>query len=233
MADTQNHVIRRVDPAGDVTTIAGSPGNKGSADGVGFGASEFNAPIGITADSAGNLYVGDSGNDIVRKITAAGVVTTIAGQVGVTGNANGNGSGAQFNEPNGTAADNAGNVYVADLVNRVIRKITSSGDVSTLAGTNSLQGTNDGLGGAARFTSPTALATDSSNNLYVADQGGDSIRMITPDGDVTTFAGQRQSDLETERRRRRSGAPAMVHRVSRWIPRATSTSATPATRPFV
>ena len=190
VADTQNQVIRRVSPAGEVTTIAGTPDKSGSTDGVGGGAAQFNGLVGLSSDIAGNLYVGDSGNQTVRKITAAGVVTTIAGQVGVTGNTNGNGTNALFNAPEGTAADGTGNVYVADFVNRVIRKITTNGDVSTFAGSDSQQGTNDGVGGVARFTSPVALATDQSNNVYVADQGGDTIRMIAPDGTVTTFAGK-------------------------------------------
>ncbi len=190
VADTQNYAIRRVDPLGIVTTIAGTPGNKGSTDGVGFGSAQFNGPIGLSADSSGNLYVGDAGNETIRMVTPAALTTTLAGQVGVTGSSNGTGSGAQFHQPSGTAVDGAGNVYVADSLNRVIRKIAPGGMVSTFAGSTSQQGTNDGVGGAARFMSPVALAVDQTNNVYVADQGGNTIRFITPDGTVSTLAGQ-------------------------------------------
>lgn len=190
IGDTFNHTIRKVTAAGVVTTIAGSPGNKGYADGVGTAQSaQFNTPLGLSMDSNGNLYIADSSNDTIRKITPAGIVTTFAGQVGITGSANLTGTAASFNQPASTAVDSHGNIYVADLVNRTIRKITSGGTVSTFAGTTSQQGTNDGVGGAAKFMSPQAVAVDSSDNIYVADQGGHTIRKITSDGTVTTLAG--------------------------------------------
>ena len=172
-----------------MTTIAGTPGNKGSTDGVGFGSAQFNSPIGLSADSSGNLYVGDAGNQTIRMVTPTALTTTLAGQVGVTGSLNGTGTGAQFHQPSGTAVDTAGNVYVADSLNRVIRKISPGGLVSTFAGNSSQQGTNDGVGGAARFINPVALAVDQTNNVYVTDQGGNTIRFITPDGTVSTLAG--------------------------------------------
>src|SRR3989442_1463480 len=160
VADTQNQVIRRITPAGVVTTIAGSAGKHGNVDGVGMGAAQFNSPIGLSVDSAGNLYVGDSANQTIRKVTSAAAVTTLAGQVGVTGSANGTGSGASFNGPQGTSVDSAGNVYVADNGNRTIRKITTGGAVTTFAGSTGLQGTNDGVGSVARFRQPVSLAVD-------------------------------------------------------------------------
>jgi sugar lactone lactonase YvrE len=190
VSDTQNHTIRKITPAGVVTTVAGTPGEPGYADGVGTAeAPQFNGPIGVAADTAGNLYVSDTGNQTIRKITPAGVVTTLAGQVGVTGHANGTGGSAQFHGPNGTAVDSAGNIYVADEGNRIIREITPGGAVSTLAGSPGLQGTNDGVGSAARFDQPVAVAVDSAANVYVADEGGDTIREITSGGVVTTLAG--------------------------------------------
>src|SRR5262245_4845276 len=132
IGDTFNHTIRRITPDGNVTTIAGSAGNKGYGDGVGNAqAPRFHSPIGISADSAGNLYVADNGNQTIRKVTSAAVVTTLAGKVGVIGSANGASSVATFHNPNGTAVDSAGNVYVGDAVNRTIRKITTDGVVST------------------------------------------------------------------------------------------------------
>ncbi len=190
VADTQNQTIRQISPAGVVTTIAGRPGNQGNVDGFGQGAAQFNAPIGISVDNEGNLYVGDTSNDTIRKIDPDGTVSTLAGQPGVTGSSNGIGSGALFKNPEGTAVDAAGNIYVADDLNRTIRKITPGGDVSTLAGKPGTQGTNDGTGSAASFNQPVATwRLDSATNVYVVDPGADTIRKITPDGAVTTLAG--------------------------------------------
>ena len=190
VGDTFNHTIRKITPAGLVTTIAGTAGNKGYADGVGTAeAPQFNSPIGLSSDSAGNLYLADNGNETIRKVSAAGVVTTLAGQVGIKGSVNGTGTNALFNSPHSTVVDSAGNVFVSDGVNRTIRKITPGGAVTVFTGSTSLQGTNDGLGGAARFTQPMGLAIDSADNLYVADQGGNTIRKITPGALVTTLAG--------------------------------------------
>jgi sugar lactone lactonase YvrE len=190
IGDTFNHTIRKVTPDGVVTTIAGSAGNKGFADGVGNEqAPQFNSPIGLSSDTAGNLYVTDNGNQTIRKVAPGSVVTTLAGKVGVKGSANGPSTDATFNSPTGSAIDLGGNLFVADSVNRVVRKITPGGIVSTFAGTVGQQGTNDGVGNVARFTSPIALAIDTGNNLYVADQGGNTIRKITPGGSVSTLAG--------------------------------------------
>lgn len=192
VADTFNNTIRRITPAGAVSTIAGTPSAKGYCDGVGVGAAaRFTTPIGLSVDTNGNLYLGDTGNQTIRKVTSAGVVTTVAGQVGVTGSTNGNGTGtsALFNNPEGTTIDSAGNIYVADNVNRTIRKITPAGVVTTFAGSPGLQGTNDGVGSAARFIQPNGLAVDSADNIYVADVGGHTIRKITTGASVSTLAG--------------------------------------------
>lgn len=191
VADTFNHVIRKVTPAGLMTTIAGTPQAKGYCDGVGFAAAaSFNSPVGIGSDAAGNLYVGDNGNQIIRKVTPAGVVALFAGRVGVKGNANGDATNATFNSPHSTVVDSGGNVFVSDGVNRVIRKITPGGTVALFAGTFNQQGTNDGVGTAARFQQPMGLAIDKSDNIYVADQNANTIRIITPGGAVTTLAGK-------------------------------------------
>lgn len=185
VADTGNDTIRKIASGGVVTTLAGTAGVSGAADATGS-AAQFNGPSGVAVDSAGNLYVADTGNDTIRKITSGGVVTTLAGNPGFASYADGSGSTARFNSPYGVAVDASGNVYVADSLNFVIRKITSSGVVTTLAGTAGASGSADGTGGAARFGGPTGLAVDIEGNVYVTDA---AIRKITSNGVVTTLAG--------------------------------------------
>ena len=169
-----------------VTTLAGN-GSNGFADGTGK-AAEFNHPYGVALDGSGNLYVGDEGNNIIREITPGGAVTTFAGSISnLPGHADGTGSAAQFFSPDGIAVDASGNVYVADEVNNLIRKITSSGTVTTLAGGS--EGYLDGTGTAAEFHGPSSIAVDHSGNLYVADTYNQRVRKITPTGVVTTLAG--------------------------------------------
>ena len=188
VADTYNSTIRKITPLGVVTTLAGTAGATGSADGTGAGAHFYN-PSGVATDISGNVYVADTYNSTIRKITSAGVVTTLAGAAGVRGSADGIGVAANFTWPGGVVTDSAGNVYVADTFNHTIRKIALGGIVTTLAGTAGAVGSADGTGGAARFFLPQSVATDSAGNVYVADTGNKTIRMITPTGVVTTLAG--------------------------------------------
>ena len=185
---TDGFTIRMLTPDGVVTTLAGMAGVAGSADGTGAGAS-FNYPSGITADSAGNLYVAEINNQTIRKITTAGVVTTLAGAATINGSADGVGTAARFYSPNGIAADAAGNLYVTDMGNATIRKITPTGVVTTLAGMPGIIGSTDGTGAAARFSWPTGIAVDASGNLSVVDGANHTIRRISPLGEVTTLAG--------------------------------------------
>jgi sugar lactone lactonase YvrE len=171
-----------------VSTIAGSPGNAGSADGVGTNA-QFHAPQGIAVDAVGNLYVADTANATIRKITPAGVVTTLAGAAGSVNSFDGSGSGARFNQPQAVAADTAGNVFVADTMNHTLRVITPAGAVSTLAGLAGYPGSADGTDSKARFNRPAGIACDGSTNLFVTDFLNHTIRRITPDGIVSTIAG--------------------------------------------
>jgi D-alanyl-D-alanine dipeptidase len=188
VGDSGNHTIRKITPAGVVTTMAGMAGTAGSADGTG-NAARFYYPAAVTIDSTGNFYVADQWNCNIRKITPAGVVTTLAGLAGSWGTNDGTGSEARFDYPRGVATDSAGNVYVADADNYTIRKITPVGVVSTLAGLAGSAGSADGAGSAARFSNPTSVATDSSGNIYVADASNHTIRKITPAGVVATLAG--------------------------------------------
>lgn len=187
VADQTNHTIRRIGTDGLVTTIAGSPGNPGSNDGTGSAAG-FHLPAGVALDAQGNLYVADSANHTIRKVTGAGVVTTLAGFAGVAGASDGQGAYARFNRPAGVAVDSSGNVYVADTGNSTVRRITAAGAVSTVAGLAGVTGLMDGAGGNAWFHEPEGIAVDGSGTLYVADTGNAAVRRISPSGVVTTYA---------------------------------------------
>ena len=180
--------VRKITSAGVVTTLAGVAGRFSSADGTGRAAG-FGSPNGIAIDDAGNLYVADEGNHTIRKVTPAGVVTTLAGTAGMRGSADGTGAAARFNFPAAVGTDASGNVYVADLGNFTIRKITPAGAVTTLAGAVGMQGSVDGTGSVARFHVPVGVAVDAAGNVFVADYGSHSVRKMTPAGVVTTLAG--------------------------------------------
>ena len=185
VGDYFNNMIRKVTPAGVVTTLAGS-GLQGSTDATGAAASFFR-PWGVAMDSSGNVLVADSGNNKIRRVTPAGVVTTLAGS-GAAALTNGTGAAAAFNTPTGLTVDAADNIFVCDDFNRVIRKVTPGGVVSTFAGSGAT-GSVNGTGLAATFNTPTSITTDGTGNMYVADRSGRTIRMITPAGVVTTLAG--------------------------------------------
>ncbi len=172
-------------PSGQVSTFAGS-GIAGSTDGTGTSV-QFSSPYGVTVDSSGNVYVADSSNNKIRKITSSGVVTTFAG--GGATYADGVGTQASFSTPLGIIVDGSEIIYVADSNSARIRKITSSGVVSSLAGSAGSPGSTDGTGSTARFVSPFAVTVDSNGIVYVADGGDNRIRKITSDGLVITFAG--------------------------------------------
>jgi len=188
VADLGNQLIRQITPSGVVTTLAGTVATSGSTDGTGT-AALFNQPYGLAVDGSGNIYVADLGNQEIRKVTSSGVVTTIAGSPGSAGSANGTGAAAQFNQPIGVAVDSSGNLYVTDSGNNTIRKITSGGVVTTLAGSPGVAGSTDGTGSAALFHGPRGIAVDGSGNLYVADGQNCTIRKITSAGVVTTLGG--------------------------------------------
>jgi sugar lactone lactonase YvrE len=177
VADGKNHTIRKVVIATrEVTTLAGSTGKPGSDDGIGA-AARFSGPAGIAYDGAGNLLVADRDNQTIRKVVVAtGEVTTLAGSAGFSGNTDGNGEDARFGDPSAVASDGAGNLFVADGSNSVIRKVVIvTGEVSTLP---------------AVIAYPTALVCDEAGNVFVADAGtGTILQVAAATGAVTTIAG--------------------------------------------
>ncbi len=204
VADTFNHTIRQISPAGVVTTIAGFGGDSGSADGTNAGA-RFNLPGAIASATNGDLYAWDSGNGTIRKLSASGtnwVVTTIAGSAGNFGSSDGTNGAAQFGElyiysdsKGGLTVDQTGNIYFADYANDTIRKIAPTGTnwvVTTIAGSLTNYGSANGTGTNAQFYYPSGVAVDSLGNLYVADEYNCTIREIRLVGTnwvVSTIAG--------------------------------------------
>jgi hypothetical protein len=170
VCDRDNHRIRKITPAGVVTTFAG--GTMGFTDGTGT-AAQFNQPYAITIDATGNFYVGDRINHAIRKITAAGVVTTLAGN-GAPGNQNGTGSAARFNEPIGIAADATGNIYVADYINGLIKKVTAAGVVTTFINSGQVFG----------------LTFDAAGNLYYTTYSFQQVMKYSTTAVISVVAGQ-------------------------------------------
>ncbi|MFM7177286.1 MAG: gliding motility-associated C-terminal domain-containing protein [Bacteroidota bacterium] len=186
VANRFGNTIRKIDPSGNVTTYAGT-GTPGATDGAASTAT-FNEPWGVTCDSLGNVYVADTRNYKIRKISASGQVTTVAG-IGTSGVTNGIAALAQFSYPTGiTTTPNGSIIYVSDQMTHTIRKI-ENGQVSTFAGTSYSIGSNDGQGLMAKFYNPNGLAIDAAGYIYVADESNHKIRKITPSGLVSTIAG--------------------------------------------
>jgi formylglycine-generating enzyme required for sulfatase activity len=175
VADGGNSTIRKITPDGVVSTVAGQHGIKGSMDGAGSSA-RFIEPYAISAGTNGFIYVADSANNTIRVINPNGVVSTLAGQSGVAGSVDGVTTNAQFNWPSGIAVDGEGNLYVADTGNNTIRKITSAGVVTTIGGVAGKSGSKDGTGSDAWFNTPVGIAVDSHGNIYVSDDGNNTIR---------------------------------------------------------
>lgn len=188
IADNQNHAIRKLSTNGIVSTFAGKIGQPGSTNGTGTNALFYN-PSGVAFAPNGTLYVTDTGNDTIRAIATNGAVSTLAGSPGQNGATNAAGSLARFDTPLGIAVDAAGTIYVADCANHLIRKVTPTGVVTTLAGSPGVWGTNDGVGTNALFNGPVGIALDDKTNLFVSDSNNHTIRKITPSGGVTTWAG--------------------------------------------
>ena len=171
------HRIYRISPERIVSVLAGS--HRGFADGSGSFA-RFNTPSGLAVDAHGTIYVADTGNDAIRRISADGTVSTVAGP------------GAGLNGPVGVALDASGRVIVADTYNDRIVAIAADGTISTVAGTNG-PGFEDGTD--AKFHTPCGVAADSAGNIYVADTGNGAVRLIAPDGAVSTVAASGENGL--------------------------------------
>ncbi|MCL2725012.1 MAG: NHL repeat-containing protein [Polyangiaceae bacterium] len=189
IADSGNNMIYKIITSSsscNVSILAGSGAAK-DVDGTGSNAA-FDGPEGLTVDASGNVYVTEWGGNKIRKVTPGGVVSTIAGN-GTAGHIDGTGMGATFNEPTGIAVDTDGNLYVAEVGNNDIRKITPDGSVSTLAGSG-IQALKDGIGTSAAFNQPFGLAIGPDGYLYVPDTTNNAVRKVSiPTGEVTTIAG--------------------------------------------
>jgi sugar lactone lactonase YvrE len=194
VADSTNHIIRKITADGTVSTLAGTAGSSGASDGAGASA-RFNNPTGIAIDANNNILVSDTTNNLIRKISPSGIVTTLAGVTAVAGTQDGAGNIALFNQPSGLAIGNNGILYVADTGNSTIRVITGSGVVSTLAGLSGIGGLKDGTGNNSWFNQPKAIAFDVGGYIYVADTGNAAIRKVSLNGEVTTLA--LSSDIPT------------------------------------
>lgn len=185
VADRDNHAIRKITPQGEVSTLAGGNG-AGYADGQGADA-KFNQPLDVAADGAGNVYVADNLNHRIRKISADGTVTTLAGN-GTAGFADGTGAAAQFKNPSGLDVDKDGNIIVADRLNHRIRKVTPAGVATVIAG-DGTTGYRDGDAAGARFADPYGISGDKNGNILIADLNNNKIRRISTAGTVSTVAG--------------------------------------------
>jgi sugar lactone lactonase YvrE len=228
VSDASSYTIRKVSPGGAVTTIAGVPGTSGSTDGP-VATALFAGVGGVALDSAGNIFVADSGNYTIREISTAGIVSTVAGLAGTTGHVDGTGSVARFKDPENIAIDSANNIYVADGMGNVIRKLTEAGVVTTFAGSGVSGSLRTEPALSASFNNPTGIAVDAQGNVYVADYGNNEIREI--------IAGWGCDDGRRDRPRAGArGAPAARRaltgpRASASTARATSTWPTLSTAP--
>lgn len=190
VANANAHIVQSVFLSGPtVTTLAGAAGQAGTAEGTTTAsAGRFNEPVGITRFGAGtDLYVADTLNHGIRKLTAAGVISNVAGNLGTAGNADHSGSNASFYYPKGITNDGT-DLYVADTFNHTIRKVTIGGVVTTIAGYAGSPGSTDATGSNARFRYPYGIVSDGTD-LYVSDSGNNLIRKVTTGGVVTLLAG--------------------------------------------
>ena len=191
IADADHHRIRKVDPAGTITTVAGNGLQGFSGDGGAASAASLNQPLGVAVDASGNLYIADRANHRIRKVDTSGVITTVAGDgTSAYGGDGGPAVAASLYNPTGVAVDAAGNLYIADSGNQRIRRVDTAGIITTVAGTGSANFSGDGgPATAARLNQPFAVALDSTGNLYVADQLNQRVRKVDTAGIITTVAG--------------------------------------------
>ncbi|WP_156722289.1 NHL repeat-containing protein [Streptomyces apocyni] len=197
IADAYNHRIRKVTPDGRITTIAGD-GNAGwTGDGQARSA-RLNYPFSVALDNAGNVYVTDRNNHRIRKITRDDRITTIAGDGNAGWIGDGQATSTRLNYPFGVAVGAEGAVYVADTHNHRIRKITSDGYITTIAGYGPAGWDNDGQATSSKLHTPTGLTVDSAGIVYIADWGNHRVRKVTSDGRIITIAGYGPAGFESD-----------------------------------
>jgi sugar lactone lactonase YvrE len=191
LADHEFARVRRVDPAGTITTIAGTGAFGFSGDGGLATAARLRGPSSVAVDANGVLYIADGMENRVRRVDAAGVITTFAGNgTSAYGGDGGPATSAGICWPSGLAFDGQGNLYIASKCNNVIRRVDAAGNISTYAGTHSSGFAGDGgLATLAQLNDPHGIAFDANGNLYIADLGNNRIRRVAPDGIITTVAG--------------------------------------------
>jgi len=191
IGDNFNNVIRRIDTSGHITTVAGNGTAGFSGDGGPATNAEIHSTAGLAVDGDGNLYIGDSYNSRVRKVSPSGIITTYAGDgfAGYSGDGGAAAAAKLFN-PSGLAIDKAGNLYIADISNHVVRKVSKSGIITTYAGNGSSGFSGDGGSAlSAQMADPSALAIDGTGNLYISDVSNRRIRKVNSSGIITTIAG--------------------------------------------
>ena len=191
IAELYTHRIRKVDTSGGITTVAGNGTFGFSGDGGPATAAELNQPSSVAVDSAGNIYIADSYNNRIRKVDTSGGITTVAGNgtFGFSGDG-GPATAAELNQPSSVAVDSAGNIYIADSYNNRIRKVDTSGGITTVAGNGTFGFSGDGgPATAAELNQPSSVAVDSAGNIYIADSANNRIRKVDTSGGITTVAG--------------------------------------------
>ena len=191
IADYGNNKIRKVTPQGTITTVAGNGGLGFSGDGGSATSALLNSPSGVAVDLSGNLFIADFGNNRIRKVTPQGTITAVAGNGGVGFSGDGGpATSAQLNYPSGVAVDASGTLFVADTGNSRIRRVTPQGTITTIAGNGGMGFSGDGgPATSAQLNGPTGIAVDLSGDLFIADAGNSRIREVTPQGTITTIAG--------------------------------------------
>jgi len=191
IADQVNHRIRKVDPAGTISTVAGTDTRGFSGDGGPATGAQLDGPLGVSVDAAGNLFIADTNNSRIRKVDPAGTISTVAGTgaFGFSGDG-GPATGAQLHFPTGVFVDAAGNLFIADVANHRIRKVDPAGTISTVAGTGAFGFSGDGgPATAAQLNLPFGVFVDAAGNLFIADTNNDRIRQVDPAGTISTVAG--------------------------------------------
>jgi len=195
VSDLNNQRVRKINVNGIISTIAGTGVAGYNADGIQATTADLNTPWGLAVDSSGNVYVADSDNHRIRKVTVGGIISTIAG-TGVAGyNADGiQATTAQLNTPSGVTLDSSGNVYIVDRSNHRVRKVAINGIISTIAGNGRAGYSGDGvIATDVRVNYPTSIALDSTGNVYIADSSNQRVRKVTLDGIISTIAGNGQA----------------------------------------